>query len=1070
VSAPSDDRPKTDPGSVSPENPTRTREPSSTAEVPADADGLPPPAPVLYGNPARYVVLAEHGRGGLGRVSRAHDLGLGRDVAIKELLLRGGLAEVRFLREALITARLEHPGIVPVHEAGRWPDGRPFYAMKLVSGRPLRALIAERTTIDERIGLLHHVIAVADAIAYAHDRNIIHRDLKPANVIVGDFGETIVIDWGLAKDLTSADDNAPATGSAGGTPDNELTVAGSVLGTPSYMSPEQERGEPVDQRADVFAIGAMLWELCGLEKLPPGDVRRHRLLRSAGIDDDLIAIIAKASDPDPARRYPHAGALAADLKAFKSGARITARRYSLYAALAHWTRRHRAAALAALAFVAVGIASVTALAALYRSSRSHAQAAHDRLIQSYEEQGRRLLLDGEYLHALPYLAEAYAQGDRSTAVRFLLARAERLASAQLAVHMHATRVRDATFRPDGAHILSVSDRGEAAIWDAATGEVTAVLPARTGGPYAATVSQNGTFAAIAHPDGVTVWDGARAHTIATGPAERIAIDAAGTRIAVIAGGELSAWSEAGERLWTASTKAAATHVAWIGDAVVVVGVDTIARVADGRTVVPLAASGPVYASFVSGGMIATVSGYIVELWDAAGVRLGKIVEPTRVTAVASDRSTGRIAVASADGIVRLYAGPGGTLLSDLVGHRGMVRSMEFNGDGGQLATTGADRTVRIWDVVRHRQVASLLGAQYGNDVGPTFDASSKRVVTATNQGEVRVFAATDPDAEAVAHSREGVSWVQFFDGGRRFATSGLDAIRTWTSATGALVSEFAMPSPSLAVLSPDGTKLAIINPPSPDSSQVADAEIRDAVTHGVLARFRGASRFAWAAFDHASQRIVTGSVHREVEVWNLRGERLASFHRPNPRFVNAYLRIGFSPDDRRIVGPSGEQSATIWDIASGRELGSVTLPGGVNSALFDATGSRFLTSGGDRIARLWDADTFALLRTFEFSGSVRLAVVSPSGTLVAALTTDGAVNIMDVASRALLTRFQDEELGDTAFSPDGDRLITGGDNGAVVWHLGLETRPAEVVTAFVRCRVPYRLVETRLEPATPACE
>src|SRR6185436_15569241 len=116
--------------------------------------------------------------------------------------------------------------------------------------------------------------------------------------------------------------------------------------------------------------------------------------------------------------------------------------------------------------------SVTALAVLYRSSSSNARTAHDRLIQSYEEQGRRLLLDGEYLHALPYLAEAYAQGDRSTAVRFLLARAERLASAQLAVHIHATRARDAAFRPDGAHILSVSDRGEAAIWDAATGKVT----------------------------------------------------------------------------------------------------------------------------------------------------------------------------------------------------------------------------------------------------------------------------------------------------------------------------------------------------------------------------------------------------------------------------------------------------------------------------------------------------------------------------------------------------------------------------------------------------------------------
>jgi len=210
-------------------------------------------------------------------VSRAHDHDLGRDIAIKELISRGHVGEVRFLREALITARLEHPGIVPIYEAGRWPDGTPFYAMKLVAGRSLRELIAECATVDQRIGLLHHVIAVADAIAYAHGRNIIHRDLKPANVIVGDFGETIVIDWGLAKDLTASEESTVGGGPFRATGDDGLTSTGSVLGTPAYMAPEQQRGERVDQRADVFAIGAMLWELCAAQRVPPTEPGvRHR--------------------------------------------------------------------------------------------------------------------------------------------------------------------------------------------------------------------------------------------------------------------------------------------------------------------------------------------------------------------------------------------------------------------------------------------------------------------------------------------------------------------------------------------------------------------------------------------------------------------------------------------------------------------------------------------------------------------------------------------------------------------------------------------------------------------------
>src|SRR3954465_5046590 len=240
------------------DDPTRTSAPADAAELVLARTPAAPTLSTQVRDPKRYQILNEHGRGGLGRVSRAHDRELGRDVPIKEMISRANPSAVRFLGEALIPARLEHPGIVPVHEAGRWPDGTPFYAMKLVAGRSLRDILAERATVDDRIGLLHHVIAGADAIAYAHGKNIIPRDLKPANVIVGDFGETVVIDWGLAKDIKAPEDSSRGTVAAGSGPgraiDGELTAAGSVLGTPAYMAPEQKRGESVDQRADVFAI------------------------------------------------------------------------------------------------------------------------------------------------------------------------------------------------------------------------------------------------------------------------------------------------------------------------------------------------------------------------------------------------------------------------------------------------------------------------------------------------------------------------------------------------------------------------------------------------------------------------------------------------------------------------------------------------------------------------------------------------------------------------------------------------------------------------------------------------
>ncbi|HET9624971.1 MAG TPA: serine/threonine-protein kinase, partial [Kofleriaceae bacterium] len=484
----------------------------------ATVAGDAPPALYQHRDRDRYEIVGEHGRGGLGRVMRVYDRELCRFVAIKELISRGHLGEVRFLREALITARLEHPGIVPIHEAGRWPDGTPFYAMKLVAGRPLRDLIAERTTVDERIALLHHVIAVADAIAYAHERRIIHRDLKPGNVIVGDFGETIVIDWGLAKDLAAGGDELSSSGRfrpgvdggpfrggeahdgrldgrldrrSDGRPDGrsdgrsgsrirDLTSTGSVLGTPAYMAPEQERGEPVDERADVFAIGAMLWELCALQKVPPIDIRqRHAMLRRSQIDGDLITILDKSLDPDPARRYANAGALAADLKAFKAGARIAARTYSLVDVLAHWTRRHRKLAAAALAVLALAVAGV----ALYvrnisaeRDRTRHALVAAEQARDQAKLSEIGLLLEKDPTQAL---AQLKTITQRTPQHAYLMSRAMQGAAER--VIPFKFKVHNVAFSPDTGELAITDSAGSLYTTNLVTGAVQLVGQDATSG-------------------------------------------------------------------------------------------------------------------------------------------------------------------------------------------------------------------------------------------------------------------------------------------------------------------------------------------------------------------------------------------------------------------------------------------------------------------------------------------------------------------------------------------------------------------------------------------------------------
>src|SRR6185503_12814972 len=187
----------------------------------------------------RYRLGAELGRGGMGRVVEAFDTQLGSTVAFKEILPNAASSLARrFRREVEITARLEHPSIVPLYDSGTTDDGRPFYVMRRVTGRPLDQLIASTRTLDERLALLPNVLAAIDGIAHAHKRGVIHRDLKPANILVGELGETVVIDWGLAKVIGEADtqSNEPRIPSAA---DSLQTQMGSVFGTPGFMAPEQ---------------------------------------------------------------------------------------------------------------------------------------------------------------------------------------------------------------------------------------------------------------------------------------------------------------------------------------------------------------------------------------------------------------------------------------------------------------------------------------------------------------------------------------------------------------------------------------------------------------------------------------------------------------------------------------------------------------------------------------------------------------------------------------------------------------------------------------------------------------
>jgi serine/threonine-protein kinase len=384
----------------------------------------------------RFRILRPHAEGGLGRVSVAHDAELSRQVALKEIKERYAddpESRARFLREAEITGGLEHPGVVPVYALGAYNDGRPFYAMRFIKGDSLKDAIARfhrrsrlpegpsgeetvagaapevRPTFDslEFRKLLGRFVDVCNAIAYAHSRGVLHRDLKPGNIMLGKYGETLVVDWGLAKSAAPSP-SRPASTDSDPTPESLLrpasasgtseTLPGSALGTPAYMSPEQAAGK-LDQlgaASDVYSLGATLYHLLTgktafpgtaaevLKKVQAGDFPRPRKVEPA-VPPALDAVCLKAMALRPADRYATARALADEIERWLADEPVAAYPESWVARAGRWIRRHKALVTSAAALLLTAVVALSAGVVLLGRE------------QARTEQARRLARDNFHL-------------------------------------------------------------------------------------------------------------------------------------------------------------------------------------------------------------------------------------------------------------------------------------------------------------------------------------------------------------------------------------------------------------------------------------------------------------------------------------------------------------------------------------------------------------------------------------------------------------------------------------------------------------------------------------------------
>lgn len=390
--------------------------PSADAQREPHLDAVPRDPAIDRG---RFTKLRLHARGGLGKVSLARDEDLGRTVALKEI--RNRYAEdphcrMRFVNEAEITGQLEHPGIVPVYSLGRDPRDRPFYAMKFVHGRTLADAIKEyhRAPTPLRLReLLLRFVVVCQAVAYAHSKGVIHRDIKPANIMLGSYGETLVLDWGLAKRLGAPSDAAqPAMPAVplstaqyltpterAELPSTPLTEAGSVLGTPAYMSPEQAAGEvdSIGPSSDIYALGVILYEMLTGRVPYEADTTEAMLLQvviaqpprpsqvNRRVPRPLESICLKALSRLPEQRYRTATELAQDVERWLADEPVAAHHDSLWAQLLRWERRHKpfVVGVAALLLTAAVLA-VTFLLVHDRLIRQEQQRTEDEKVRAEE--------------------------------------------------------------------------------------------------------------------------------------------------------------------------------------------------------------------------------------------------------------------------------------------------------------------------------------------------------------------------------------------------------------------------------------------------------------------------------------------------------------------------------------------------------------------------------------------------------------------------------------------------------------------------------------------------------------